>query len=265
MTLLNADEMCDGLITRERNIPAHGIYEKSAIDFVLVNEEMYSWCESMKIDEEREIMRCSDHNLISIKLNIKTGGGKTSEARWEEGEYYRKDEIALTEFREEMARKWSTKETTTVEEMIVEMIEGADKILAKKFKRRVAGVGEEKYEEKKWFNNEIREAIKKRRKLNRERRNCKDEGRRRELEDEYNNQRKVVQKLVREAIIKYEIELAKEIRKDKSRGRMWKNMKKIRGKGKDKVTEEKLYENGKAMEREEAARLFFDIWKEIYN
>ena len=134
--------------------------------------------------------------------------------------------MALTEFREEMTRKWSEKETGTVDEMIEEIIEGADKILAKKFRRRV---GDEKFTEKKWMNKEIIEAIKKRRKINKERRKCKDEERRKELEEQYNEQRKVVQRLVREAIIKYETELAHEMRKDKNRGLMWKKMKQIRG------------------------------------
>ena len=246
LTLLNADEMCDGLYTRVRIIPEHGINEKSAIDLVLVNEEMYNWCVNMKIDEEREILRCSDHNLISIGMNIKTGGNhKKRDTRWVEGTYYRKDEMALAEFREEMTRKWSEKETGTVDEMIEEIIEGADKILAKKFRRRV---GEEKAAEKKWMTREIIEAIKKRRKINRKRRNCTDEGKRKELEAEYNKQRKVVQRLVREAVTEYEKELAKELRKDKNGGLMWKKMKQIRGKGMDKDKEDKIYEDGKIME-----------------
>ena len=36
-----------------------------------------------------------------------------------------------------------------MEDMIIDMIEGADKILKKKFRRRIAGEGEEKIEEKK--------------------------------------------------------------------------------------------------------------------
>ena len=115
------------------------------------------------------------------------------------------------------------------------------------------------------MNKEIIEAIKKRRKINRERRNCKDKERRKELEEQYNEQRKVVQRLVREAIIKYETELAREMRKDKNGGLMWKKMKQIRGKEKDKEKEDKIYEDGKVLEREKAARIFFDIWKEIYS
>merc|ERR1711874_919673 len=82
--LLNMDEMCEGLYTRINIRPDRT--EKNAIDFVLVNKEMYSWCESMEIDEIGETISrdCSDHSLISIRLDINTEVGmKRSESGWE--------------------------------------------------------------------------------------------------------------------------------------------------------------------------------------
>ena len=98
LTLLNADEKCDGTYTRTRG------NQKSAIDWVLMNKEMYGWCERMEIDENKEILECSDHNLISITLNIrKCDKNKFRKATWEEGEYYKKDKVA--QWSESLAQK----------------------------------------------------------------------------------------------------------------------------------------------------------------
>ena len=72
LTLLNMDEMCEGLYTRVQINQVKGTTEKSAIDFALVNEEMYSWCEKMVIDEEKKIMECSDQSkrLKTITVQI---------------------------------------------------------------------------------------------------------------------------------------------------------------------------------------------------
>ena len=162
LNLLNADEKCKGVYTRCQGT------QKSAIDMVLVNEEMYNWCESMEIDEEKEIINCSDHNLISIKFRIRElNENMFRRTRWEEGEYMSKDKEALKEFREEMIKKWSDNDREKVGEMIVDMMEAADKTLKKKFKKRVAGHGKSKVEDKEWMTKEIRREMKERSRLNR--------------------------------------------------------------------------------------------------
>ena len=52
LILLNGDEKCEGVITRRQRIIG------SAIDFILVNQEMYNFFESMNIDEDKEKVIC---------------------------------------------------------------------------------------------------------------------------------------------------------------------------------------------------------------
>ena len=71
LMILNADEKCAGKWTRTRN------NQQSAIDLVLVNRKMYEICKKMEIDEGKEIIGFSDHNLIEITLSIGTRKGKS--------------------------------------------------------------------------------------------------------------------------------------------------------------------------------------------
>ena len=71
LMILNADEKCYGKWTRTRN------NQQSGIDLVLVNRKMYEICKKMEIDEGKEIISFSDHNLIEITLNIGTRKGKS--------------------------------------------------------------------------------------------------------------------------------------------------------------------------------------------
>lgn len=59
MILLNGNVRCNGETTWE----SRGL--KSAIDFILVNQDMYSKFINMIIDEEREKYDLSDHNRMS--------------------------------------------------------------------------------------------------------------------------------------------------------------------------------------------------------
>ena len=64
LTLLNMDERCEGLYTWKRG------EQKSAIDFMLVNRKMYEMFEGMTIDENRDTIDLSDHNLMSAKFDM---------------------------------------------------------------------------------------------------------------------------------------------------------------------------------------------------
>ena len=64
LILLNAEEKCSGKYTWSRG------EQKSAIDFVLVNENMYKRIQKMEIDEEQEVIDYSDHNLITVTISM---------------------------------------------------------------------------------------------------------------------------------------------------------------------------------------------------
>ena len=64
-----------------------------------------------------------------------------------------------------------------------------------------------------WMNDQIRNGMKKRREINRRRRNATNDEVKERLWREYQRQKHMVQRLIREARERHEIELTKEIRK----------------------------------------------------
>ena len=121
---------------------------------------------------------------------------------------------------------WSTRNIESRQEMILSMVEAADEILKKKIRKRVSEEGEWTRIECAWMNEEIRESIKKRRNINRKKRKCKNPIEKEELENEYQLQTEVVQKMIREAKEKYEMELTNEVMEDKGNETVWKNISK---------------------------------------
>ena len=110
--------------------------------------------------------------------------------------------------------------------------EAATRTLKKSYKRRVTN-GIEKKEEPPWITTEIRAAIKKRKQLNRNKRNCQDELKEMAIK-QYAEQKRVVQTLVSDAIQKHEDKIIKDIKiTDKgSRKKLWDNIDRLRGKQK---------------------------------
>ena len=109
---------------------------------VLMNRALYEKCKSMKIDEDKESIDISDHNLISIEFNARGKSGHNyNKKKWVEEEYYRKGESALKEFGEEVEKIWSARNIESVEEMTLSMIEAADRTLKKKVRKRVSEEG----------------------------------------------------------------------------------------------------------------------------
>ncbi len=94
LTLLNLKDKCNGTYTWRRND------QKSAIDFVLVNQAMYRLFEEMAIDETNDIVDISDHNLLSTKFTFKNNGGTHFKSnKWITRVKYSKDPKALEEFK----------------------------------------------------------------------------------------------------------------------------------------------------------------------
>ena len=113
----------------------------------------------------------------------------------------------------------------------------AEKTLMSKYKRRLLKNNQRKSEAP-WVNDEIRNEIKKRKKLNREKRNCNDVTKM-EL---YIKQKKLVQTKIREQMNIYEMNSTNVIRQDRSRGKkIWYNINKLRGKITDKDKKVVLY------------------------
>ena len=260
LMLMNGDEKCEGTITREQG------EQKTAIDMVMMNRTLYDKTKGMKIDEEKDVIHISDHNLISIELKArqKCGNG-FSKKKWREEECYRKDESALKEFGDEIEKEWKSNGVVSVEEMTISMLEVADRTLKKIIRRRISDEGEWERIESVWMNDEIREGINERRRINRLMRNCTDPVEKDSLAKQYQAQKEKVQIMIREAMERYEIELTKEILEDRGNETLWRNIGKLTGKKTKRGREEKIYQDGKLMELEKALDDFFKFWRLIYN
>ena len=103
-----------------------------------------------------------------------------------------------------------------------------------KYKRRLLKNNQRKSEAP-WVNDEIRNEIKKRKKLNREKRNCNDVTKRELHNKLYIKQKKIVQTKTREQMNIYEMKITNDIRQDRNREKkIWDNINKLRGKITDK-------------------------------
>ena len=147
-----------------------------------------------------------------------------------------------------------TEEISTIEEFNNMMEATATQVLRRTYKRRIA------YDQKKvevveapWMTIEIRAEIKKRRKLNRDKRKCREEDKE-EAMKVYFSQKREVQHLIHEAMNQHEAQVTMDIKKDKGRGmKLWDNSYKLKGIKKKKKEDDKLYsENGQQLNKEES-------------
>ena len=95
LILLNIDPKCDGKYTWQRN------NEKSVIDLILVNRKMYNSFQTMEIDEKKEKIDLSDHNMIEVTFRTFMEKKETWN-KWTEREYYRFDEESLKNYLSEV-------------------------------------------------------------------------------------------------------------------------------------------------------------------
>ena len=147
LTILNLEDNCEGVYTWSRgNL-------KSAVDYILINDIMYSQYLGMKIDEHKEELDLSDHCLVTVKFETKDKNSNNKGNRWIRREYFTKDEEALSTFAQEVVKDWEEKDVETVAELNKSMKDIARKILLRTYKRREDS---QRKEEKPWINEEIR-------------------------------------------------------------------------------------------------------------
>ena len=256
LTLLNLDDKCEGVYTWSRG------NQKSVIDYALVNRKMYNHFVEMKIDENKEEFRESDHHLISIKFRFQKTGEKRKN-KWIKREYYTTDKKALKVYRERVEEYWRNNNIETINAMDKSIMKIAKETLLRVYRRKQSD-DEEMKEEKPWMNDNIRNEMKKKRAINRKKRNTTDEKEKTELEIQYQRQREIVKKLIREGIENYEIKITKEIKEDRNSGRkLWQNINKLIGKGKKEKEELKVYkEDGQELNEQEIKTEVPKYWRE---
>ena len=252
LILLNIDEKCQGTYTWERG------NQKSVIDLVIVNNEMYNYFEGMKIDEDKEKIDLSDHNLIQTKIKISTEAKNFKKGIWEEYEYFKTDEESLKEYRKEIRNMLNREEVNKVEEFdrVVEV--AANKKLKTKCRRKKIDTEKVKIEPK-WINENIREEIRKRKRLNRQKRYLVGEEKER-VNQQYLEQKEKAQIAIKEALWVHETRRTKEAKAD--RNKRFKFNDEINGK--NKATEEiQIYsEEGVKMNKDETEKEIEKFWGE---
>ena len=223
LVLLNADEKCRGLFTWGRR------EQRSAIDLVLVNRKMYEICLKMSIDEEGAIINFSDHNLITLELNLRGGDLiRYRKGKWEKGEFLKKDPASMGKMIQELKEVWVR--GMGYENMWKDLLIVQDKVLKSTFRKRVGDSKEGKVEEAEWVTQEIRDGITTRRRLKRNQRNSVGSVSER-WGREWWIQKNYVQRLVKQAKGDWESDEAWSIRNCGDKGKkLWQRINKLRGK-----------------------------------
>ena len=258
--MLNADDRCEGVVTRKQR------GEESVLDYILISRMVYARFRCMVVDENKFKYDLSDHCLLIVELELdnKQGIENTENSQ---GKYYKTNSLELEkEFIEGIERDISSIQGEDSHLNIVRLesiIRGkADSILKKNFKRRTEkGSGRV---EPIWITEEIRISIKKRREYNRAKR-LGDEETRRHFEILYWEQKRKVQKEVKERKNEHEVEVTRAIRENKGGRDMWKMINKL-GDRDTRKADYRLYdEHGVEIGMEGEGEAMERYWKEIYN
>ena len=202
----------------------------------------------------------SDHCYLAASFRIE-GEEQTVESNNEWVEYYKvKDDDAMRTFVTEVENRIEREEGLDLEkfEDIVQMT--AERCLKRRVRRKINKKGKV---EPPWINDEIKREIKERKRVNRERRNASAD-RKQQLWEDYKKQKGKVKTMVRKYKSDYEKKVAKEVKENKGKGKMWKMIRKLRGESERDSRRCKLYENGLEVEDGEENEKMLSCWKEIY-
>ena len=256
MILLNLEERCEGTYTWECG------ERKSVIDLVMVNGKAYEQFAGMKIDEDREEFDLSDHAMITVKLKMAHKVKKNGErGGWITTDYYDMDEKKMKVFRERVEEKLIAVAEMNIKTLNEVVKQQAEEVLKKQYKRKRR---EDGGKEKPWMNEEIRKAIKERKKYNREARNAKDEETKKSAREKYKEKRERAKELIRMAIGKQEEKIAKELREKRNGRYIWDNIRKLRGEEMRRQEQVAIYDkNGEKMEEREMEETIRYHWNGV--
>ena len=253
LVLLNADDRCTGEYTWERGM------QRSAIDLAITNQEGYSGFENMWIDEERDVLDISDHNLVAV--NFRRIKRNQPQNQWKKQVFYSLEAERLRNYREDLAVRLSN-ENPTLTNMERHMREAADANLKRVYRRKTDNRGNT---EPPWVNEDIRAGRRERRRLNKIHRQWRGAEGKEEAWQNYQTQRMKVKKLISTEMMKYENKIAEEIRENKNSVGIWKNIDKIRGKKNLKPERLKIFdENGIVLQEEATEKNIQSFWSGVF-
>ena len=264
LIILNGDSNCKGEITRRQ-----GEIE-STIDFILVNQAMYMFFETMTVDESKEKFDLSDHCLLEANFKMEMICKRGNKQRIVERDFYKTDcDILRAEFmkktKEDIELSRSKGETLEMENLEDVLKNNAERILKKTYKTRMR-VSDNK-EEPVWMNGEIRSAIKRRRDYNRKRRNARNNEEKNHYETLYKEEREKARQLKKSARVAHEKRITQEIRETKGSGKkMWQMISKLKGQKQKMDKEPEVFdEEGRKLESSLVQDRLIEFWKTIYN
>lgn len=261
LILLNGDFNCEGETTWSRG------NQKSAIDFILVNEEMYKSYIEMKIDESKQVFDLSDHHLVSALFKIER---KTINYNAEVKEivYYKINEETSRSLVDVMERKIADAEDTTLEtlEGFEDILRGSvEETMRRTLSRRVQDRNKENIEPI-WFNKAIKKEISLRRNYNKKVRAASSDREKSKWWQQYITQKFKVQGMVKEAMTVYESKLTDEIKRDRNKNKkLWQHVEKLRDGSKKMRKAVSIYdEEGNELEKETISEKLKACWQNIY-
>ena len=250
LVIANLEESCEGVYTWGKN------ESTSVIDYILINQTMYSRMIKMVIDEKQETFDLSDHNMLEIYFKG-NNNSNWKKLKGREHCYWKLDNQSLDKFTEEVKKQIHHTDTVKIEEINAIMKNSADKTLKKNIIRREKD-GEQ---EPPWITKEIKESIKLRRETNRKRRNERNEKTRKILWDKYINLKKENKRKIWERRKEYDKIRSEEVKKNPNK--LWENIRKLRS---QKVENEiEIYnDKGEKMEKEKIVKEIENFWGKIY-
>ena len=127
----NLDEKCEGEITWGRG------EQQSAIDYILLNRNIYKNMESMYIDEKQIQFDLSDHNLLEISFRLRSYKRWNNTSKENSSYYWKMNESTLKEFTNQVERKIERQEINNIEALNQIMINTADDTMKRKYTRKV--------------------------------------------------------------------------------------------------------------------------------
>ena len=250
--MIVTSDCCCGKITWERN------QQKSTIDYVAINEEIIIKIKEMKIDENKELYDLSDHNMIEIILELecdkkqKRIGNKNTDIKYIS---YKKEDLIIFVEEFEIENK-NISRISCLNEHIKKL---SEKILSRNFFKNKKG------KDRPWFNKEIDKEIGIRKSYNRKKRNYLNMKEKNKYLNLYNEQKILVQRMVKQSKIKYEKEMTDKIKSNKdNKKEQWKYINKLRGKDPSRTELQIFGKYGEILDKEEEKEELTTVWKQIY-
>ena len=210
LILLNGDDKCEGQTTWSRD------KQKSAIDFVLVNQGMYDNFRQMNIDEHKTEFDLSNHHLFSTAFDIKQVKRNVFTKEVKLTEYIKITEDAKQNFLNKLNSELKDRDIQGNLDALEAIIDTTVNRTLKKTPKKRTDRNEPQKTERIWFSRHIQKEISTRREYNKRKRKAKNEDEKAEYKNLYLQQST---KLIQHAVEEHERKVTHEIMQNPNRNK----------------------------------------------